>query len=194
MRKAKSARKSARTRKSTDPGARTVYLGLGSNLGDRGASLAAALDRIALMAPLSRVSSVYESDPVGFELQPRFWNLVAAIEWGAPALALLSGLKAIERSLGRRRTFRNGPRTIDCDILDFGGRVATGERLTLPHARLAERRFVLAPLAEIAPRWRHPVLGLTARQLLRRRPTRPYVKRLRASSILRGLPGHRSGA
>jgi 2-amino-4-hydroxy-6-hydroxymethyldihydropteridine diphosphokinase len=84
-----------------------------------------------------------------------------------PAADLLRAVKRIERLAGRTPTFRNGPRTLDVDLLDVRGEVAASPRLTLPHPRLARRRFVLAPLAAIAPRWRHPVSGKTARQLLR---------------------------
>jgi len=101
------------------------------------------------------------------------------IRWSGSARSLFSGLKRIERAGDRTPTFRNGPRVIDCDILDFGGHVSATASLVLPHARLPERRFALAPLAQIAPRWRHPILGLTARQMMRRLPGRPGARRLR---------------
>jgi 2-amino-4-hydroxy-6-hydroxymethyldihydropteridine diphosphokinase len=91
---------------------------------------------------------------------------------------LLAALKHVERAGGREPTFRNGPRVIDCDILDFGGRVSRLPGLLLPHPRLARRRFALAPLAEIAPLWRHPISGLTAKELLRKLPGRPSARRL----------------
>jgi 2-amino-4-hydroxy-6-hydroxymethyldihydropteridine diphosphokinase len=158
-----------------------VYLGLGSNLGDRLAHLRAALTRIGSLAALTRISPLYETDPVGFLRQPRFFNAVVEIRWTRSAPALLAALTKIERSGGRTATFRNGPREIDCDILDFGGRVARSRGLVLPHPRLHERRFALAPLAVLAPRWRHPVLGLTARQLLARLPKTPRVRRIRTT-------------
>jgi 2-amino-4-hydroxy-6-hydroxymethyldihydropteridine diphosphokinase len=173
-----SERSGAKTKKSTDRAGRTVYLGLGSNLGDRRAHLAAALVRIGRLAPIRRVSSLYASQPVGFDRQPGFLNLAAALRWRGSPRALLAALKRIEREGGRVSTFRNGPRVIDCDILDFGGRVSRRPGLVLPHPRLAERRFVLAPLAEIAPRWRHPILELTARRLLAGLPKTPRVRRL----------------
>jgi 2-amino-4-hydroxy-6-hydroxymethyldihydropteridine diphosphokinase len=122
---------------------------------------------------------LYASDPVGFANQPRFWNMALEIRWSGSARSLVSALKRIERAGGRTPTFRNGPRVIDCDILDFGGRVSATASLALPHARLTERRFALAPLAQIAPRWRHPILGLTARQMMRRLPGRPGARRLK---------------
>ena len=184
-RKPSSAKSHTATTKSTDARgakrpARTVYLGLGSNLGDRRAHLSAAVERIGRLATIRRVSSLYESDPVGFADQPLFWNMALEIRWRGSAPSLFSALKRTERAGGRTPTFRNGPRVIDCDILDFGGRIAARAGLVLPHARLPERRFALAPLSEIAPRWCHPVLGLTALAMMRRLPKRPGARRLRA--------------
>ncbi|MGH9400112.1 MAG: 2-amino-4-hydroxy-6-hydroxymethyldihydropteridine diphosphokinase [Thermoanaerobaculia bacterium] len=162
-----------------------MYLGLGSNLGDRRAHLSAALTRIGSLAGLVRTSPFYESDPVGFASQPRFLNAVVEIRWGRSAPALLAALKKIERSGGRIPMFPNGPRAIDCDILDFGGRVARQKGLVLPHPRLHERRFALAPLAALAPRWRHPILNLTARELLARLLKAPGVRKIRPFVIPR---------
>jgi 2-amino-4-hydroxy-6-hydroxymethyldihydropteridine diphosphokinase len=103
------------------------------------------------------VSSFYRTDPVGFTAQRTFWNAVAAIRWTGSPAALLSALKEVERRVGRTRTFRNGPREIDVDILDLSGKRRARPDPILPHPRLAGRRFVLAPLAEIAPGWRHPI-------------------------------------
>jgi len=125
------------------------------------------------------VSSVYESEPVGYADQPLFWNMAAEIRCGCGPEALLEALQRIERLVGRRRRFRNGPREIDIDILDFGGQVRASPDPVLPHSELAFRRFALAPLAEIAPRWRHPVTGLTARQMMKTLPANPGVRRLR---------------
>jgi 2-amino-4-hydroxy-6-hydroxymethyldihydropteridine diphosphokinase len=142
--------------------------------------LRAAAERIGRVAAIRRVSSVYESDPVGFTDQPLFWNMALEIRWRGSAPSLFAALKRAERAGGRTPTFRYGPREIDCDILDFGGRVAARSGLVLPHPRLPERRFALAPLSEIAPRWRHPVLGLTALAMMRRLPRRPGARRLRS--------------
>ncbi|HEY7573648.1 MAG TPA: 2-amino-4-hydroxy-6-hydroxymethyldihydropteridine diphosphokinase, partial [Thermoanaerobaculia bacterium] len=141
-------------KKSTRPGG-VAYLGLGSNLGNRRANLEAALDALAALSPV-RVSSFYLSDPVGYADQPAFFNAVARMRWTGTPRELLSAVKGIEKRLGRVPTFRNGPRVIDIDLLDVGGAVRRRPYPVLPHPRLEGRRFVLAPLAEIAPRWRHP--------------------------------------
>jgi 2-amino-4-hydroxy-6-hydroxymethyldihydropteridine diphosphokinase len=125
-----------------------------------------------------RVSSFYLSRPVGYADQPSFYNAVARIEWSGTPLSLLGSVKRIERRLGRIPTFRNGPRIIDIDLLDVGGAVRSRPNPVLPHPRLPERRFVLAPLAEIAPEWRHPVSGLTAEQMLAKLPRGQGARRI----------------
>jgi 2-amino-4-hydroxy-6-hydroxymethyldihydropteridine diphosphokinase len=172
---ARPSRRSKRKR-STRPGG-FAYLGLGSNLGNRRANLEAALDALRALAPV-RVSSFYLSEPVGYADQPAFFNAVARIRWTGTPRELLSEVKGIERRLGRAPTFRNGPRVIDIDLLDVGGAVRRGPDPVLPHPRLAGRRFVLAPLAEIAPRWKHPVTGTTARRMLAALPERPRARKL----------------
>jgi 2-amino-4-hydroxy-6-hydroxymethyldihydropteridine diphosphokinase len=141
--------------------------------------LEAALSEISRLAPLRRVSAFYLSDPVGYADQPDFWNAAVEISWIGTPDALLDAVKRVERTVGRRPTFADGPREIDVDILDFGGLVRTDPRLVLPHPKLASRRFALAPLAEIAPRWRHPILGRTARELLEKLPARPGARRIK---------------
>ena len=126
-----------------------------------------------------RVSSLYETDPVGYPDQPLFWNLAAEIRWTGAPEDLLGELAAIERRGRRRRRFRNGPREIDIDILDFAGEVRDSPDPILPQPRLAARRFALAPIAEIAPRWRHPITALTAKEMIKTLPARPAVWRLR---------------
>jgi 2-amino-4-hydroxy-6-hydroxymethyldihydropteridine diphosphokinase len=103
---------------------------------------------------------------------------VIAIRWTGSPAALLEAVQEVERSGGRVRTFRNGPRAIDVDILDLRGIVRTGRDPILPHPRMAARRFVLAPMDEVAPRWKHPVTGLTAKQMLSVLPPRPGVRRI----------------
>jgi 2-amino-4-hydroxy-6-hydroxymethyldihydropteridine diphosphokinase len=178
----KTRKRSTRRRKRKSSDERTdarVFLGLGSNLGNRRSHLDAALAQIERLASLRRVSSFYETDPVGHEDQPTFWNLAAEIVWSGTPEQLLAAAKRIERQIGRKASFANGPREIDIDILDFGGQIRSHPDPILPHPRLGLRRFALAPLWEIAPGWRHPITGMTARQLMRSLPAKPGVRRIR---------------
>jgi 2-amino-4-hydroxy-6-hydroxymethyldihydropteridine diphosphokinase len=134
----------------------TVYLGLGSNLGDRNANLLAALDRLGEFMRVERVSSVYETEPLLVEEQPVFHNLDCRGLTGLEPLPLLRALKRIERDLGRVPGPRYGPRLIDIDILLFDDLLLTTAELTIPHPAMLERAFALIPLAEIAPDLRHP--------------------------------------
>ncbi|MDR3763372.1 MAG: 2-amino-4-hydroxy-6-hydroxymethyldihydropteridine diphosphokinase [Acidobacteriota bacterium] len=150
-----------------------VFLSLGSNLGDRAATLRAALARLAKLGRVAAASSLYESEPVDYTAQPWFLNAVVQlnIDAGDDAEAphrLLTALHAIEHDLGRCRegAIPKGPRPIDIDILLYGARVLRTADLTVPHAAMHERRFVLEPLVEIAPEVRHPALRRTARELL----------------------------
>jgi 2-amino-4-hydroxy-6-hydroxymethyldihydropteridine diphosphokinase len=120
---------------------------------------------------------------------------VAAIRWRGSAASLLSATQAIEQALGRTESFRNGPREIDIDILDVNGARRAASDPILPHPRMRGRRFVLAPLAELAPDWRDPETGATARELLRALPSRPGARRLPSpSSRPRGWPARRPGS
>ena len=129
-----------------------AYIGLGSNLGEREATLRRALDLLGARVRVDAVSSFRTTDPVGVTDQPQFVNAVARIETERSAPELLEVLLAVERTLGRERVERWGPRTIDLDLLVFGEESVDEPGLTVPHPRLHERRFVLEPLAEIAPR------------------------------------------
>lgn len=155
---------------SRQPSEHVVYLGLGSNLGDRDHLLRAALTALAAVARITRVSSVWDTAPVLVEDQPRFHNIVALALTTLDPLPLLDEIKRIERTLGREAGPRYGPRPIDIDILLYDDLTLATPELTIPHARLVERAFALAPLAEIAPDARHPVLGLDARTLAARAP------------------------
>jgi len=137
-----------------------AYVGLGSNLGDREATVRRAVELLGerLGIEIVAVSTLRETDPVGYEEQPRFLNGVAALEVDLTARALLDELLAIERELGRDRSreTRWGPRTIDLDLLLYGGETLDEPGLTVPHPRLAERQFVLVPLHELEPDLRLP--------------------------------------
>ena len=146
----------------------TVYLGLGSNIGDRDANLSAALRELAAVVTIERVSSVYDTAPMLYTDQPRFHNLVCQATTSLSPDALLHAVKEIERQLGRTLGPRYGPRVIDIDVLLYDRLILNTSALTIPHPRMAERAFVLAPLAELAPTLKHPVLGEMIAELLRR--------------------------
>lgn len=155
-----------------------AFIGLGSNLGDREASVRQALEQIA-QAPettVVRASSLYDTEPVGVEDQPNFLNAVAQVETQLTPHQLLWNLMLIERRLGRVRTQRWGPRTIDLDLLLYDDVVIEDESLQLPHPEMTKRSFVLVPLVELEPLLTHPVTGETMLALLQRLGARPLVK------------------
>ncbi|WP_214780875.1 2-amino-4-hydroxy-6-hydroxymethyldihydropteridine diphosphokinase [Exiguobacterium sp. s22] len=129
-----------------------IYVALGANIGDRAGQLSAAIDEMERVGlHVTKQSSVYETAPVGYIEQPSFYNMVVEVKSRQSAEELLKTLQQIEQRLGRERLFKNGPRTIDLDILFYNGEDIQSEHLTVPHPRMQERAFVLAPLAEIAP-------------------------------------------
>jgi len=150
---------------------KTVYLGLGSNVGDREGHLRAALDRLeAADLRVVRASPVYETEPLEMAAQRWFLNQVVEAETSLFPKQLLGRVGRIERALGRVRTVPNGPRTIDIDILLYGSAVVRTPELEIPHARMAGRRFVLAPLADLCPELRHPVTRKTVAEMLAAAP------------------------
>ena len=155
----------------------TIFLGLGSNLGDREANLAGAERAVARRGfRVAARSSTYLTEPKDAPDQEWFLNAVVGGDTGLTPEELLAACLEAERELGRARgPVRNAPRTADVDLLLYGREVRATPPLTLPHPRLQERRFVLVPLAEIAPEALHPVLGLSVRELLERCPDRARV-------------------
>jgi 2-amino-4-hydroxy-6-hydroxymethyldihydropteridine diphosphokinase len=150
-----------------------VAIALGSNLGDRDAHLDFAAARLALLLDHPRFSSRYDTDPVGTpDPQLRYLNAAVVGTWWLDPQSLLSTLLAIEAARGRERPYANAPRTLDLDLILYADRVLEEEALTLPHPRFRERRFVLQPLAEIAPDLVDPVSGLTISALLGRLVTK----------------------
>lgn len=144
-----------------------VYLGLGSNLGERQHNLSMAMELLSPQVNIERVSSFYETEPVGYLEQPRFLNAVLRATTTLSPQELLAQAKEVERKLDRVPSFPNAPRPIDIDILLYGKKVVSSPELTIPHPRLEERAFVLIPLAEIAPNLVHPVSGKSIREMLK---------------------------
>ena len=147
---------------------KNVFLSLGSNIGEREAQLREAVQRLeAAGVHVVRISSVYETEPQDLPDQPWFLNLVLEVETGLSPIQFLTTIQEIEESMGRKRDVPKGPRNIDIDLLLCDDKVVETEDLQIPHPRLSQRRFVLEPLAELAPDLRHPRSGRTMSELLR---------------------------
>jgi 2-amino-4-hydroxy-6-hydroxymethyldihydropteridine diphosphokinase len=159
-----------------------VYLSLGSNVGDRAANLNTAIDRMGNLGKVMAVSSFYETEPVEFAAQPWFLNCALELDTEKMPKQLLASILDIEKEMGRRRVQEKGPRTLDIDILLFGNSIIQTKGLTIPHPAMHERRFVLEPLAEIAPEARHPIIKRTVREL---RDSLPPGQAVRRASDLR---------
>jgi 2-amino-4-hydroxy-6-hydroxymethyldihydropteridine diphosphokinase len=154
-----------------------VYLSLGSNVGDRAAQLNSAIGRLGTLGKVTAISSFYETEPVELTAQPWFLNCAVELDTEKMPRQLLAAILGIEKEMGRQRIQKKGPRTLDIDILLFGNSIVRTKGLTIPHPAMRERRFVLEPLAEIAPDVRHPVLKKTVRELRDALPPGQIVKR-----------------
>lgn len=154
-----------------------VFIGLGTNLGERFENLARARALLAERVVVKAVSSVYETKPWGYLDQPDFLNQVIEVETDLTPTKLLNLLKQVEKKMGRETSFKYGPRLIDLDILLVGDRVLHTARLNIPHPQITERAFVLVPLAELAPEMVHPVLYRSVTDLLTELPDRDEVKK-----------------
>jgi len=155
-----------------------VYLSLGSNVGDRARNLRAAIEELPHAGvAVTKVSSFYETEPVDLREQPWFLNCVVEAETHFEAFMLLRALREIETKMGSKKLVAKGPRLMDMDILLYGQETIEMPELQVPHPRMHLRRFVLVPLAEIAPGALHPTLKMTVGQLLDQSPDRSVVKR-----------------
>jgi 2-amino-4-hydroxy-6-hydroxymethyldihydropteridine diphosphokinase len=160
-------------------GVEVVYLSLGSNVGDRDENLKAAIAALpAAGVQVRRISSFYETEPVDYRDQAWFLNCVVQAETELPLLVLLRGLRGVEARMGSKKLIAKGPRLIDIDILLYGQETMDTPELQVPHPRMAQRRFVLVPLAEIAPGLRHPSWLGTAQELLAETPDKSEVRRI----------------
>lgn len=159
------------------------FLGLGSNLGSPEKNLARAISALARRGlRIASASALYRTEPVGFDKQPWFLNQVIEVQTDLTPWELLTEIKSIERAMRRKPAVRNGPRVIDIDILVAEDTIIRSDDLTIPHPRLAERNFILVPLAEIAPDIVHPVFQKAIRQLCRLSKDRSQVQKIISAS------------
>jgi 2-amino-4-hydroxy-6-hydroxymethyldihydropteridine diphosphokinase len=156
---------------------KVVYLSLGSNLGDREANLRNAIERLSGVGNPVAISSFYETEPIDVVSQPWFLNCAVKLDTEKMPRQLITAILSLEQEMGRQRKQGKAPRTIDIDILLFGSSIIQIPSLTIPHPRMHERRFVLEPLAEIAPDTRHPVFKRTIRELREALPAGQTVKK-----------------
>jgi len=159
---------------------KVVYLSLGSNLGDRDANLRNAIERLRGVGNPVAISSFYETEPIDVVSQPWFLNCAVKLDTEKMPRQLITAILSLEQEMGRQRKQQKAPRTIDIDILLFGSSIIEIPSLTIPHPRMHERRFVLEPLAEIAPDARHPVFKRTIRELREALPAGQTVKKFAA--------------
>ena len=158
-----------------------VYLSLGSNMGDPATNLNTAITGLRALGDVAAVSSFYETEPVELTAQPWFLNCAVKLDTEKMPKQLMSGILDLEKEMGRRRQQNKGPRIIDIDILLFGSSIIETKGLTVPHPAMHQRRFVLEPLAEIAPDVRHPVFKRTVRELRDALPPGQAVRRIPAT-------------
>lgn len=156
-----------------------AYLSLGSNVGDREVQLRDAVARLGSVGHVVAASAFYETEPVEFTEQPWFLNCVVALEANRTPQELMAAILGIEQAMGRQRVQKKGPRLIDIDILLFDQVVVESKEITIPHPAMHQRRFVLEPLAEIAPELLHPMFKKTVRQLRNALPSGQTVRKLR---------------
>lgn len=169
-----------------------AYLSLGSNMGDREKNLRDAIARLKGAGRFISVSSFYETEPVDFTDQAWFLNCAAGLETNEAAGQLMERILSIEREMGRQRLQKKGPRLIDIDILLFSDQIIDSPQLNVPHPAMHERRFVLEPLAEIAPAVRHPVLDKTIAELLSELPPGQTVRKYQLATDCMDLHGSKA--
>ena len=164
-----------------------VFISAGSNVGDRRANLDFGARRLGDIGKIRRISSFFETEPVGYTNQPWFLNQALELETALKPHELLTWCNEIEHDGGRVRTFSNAPRTLDLDILLYGNLIISDPNLIIPHPRMTERRFVLEPIAEIAPDLLHPVEKKTMRELLAICPDTAAIRRLPSHPSVRSI-------